>query len=98
MRKLQLTSKMKTTIVSILKKNGVKRASLFGSFARGEATKKSDVDLLIEFRGKNKDLLDRIILMQELEEALHRKVDVLTYKYIHPSLKEHILSEQVRIL
>jgi len=60
--------------------------------------KKSDVDLLIEFRGKKKDLLDHIILVQELEEALHRKVDVLTYNYIHPALRERILSEQVRIL
>ncbi|MDE3046697.1 MAG: nucleotidyltransferase family protein [Verrucomicrobiota bacterium] len=94
----QRFSKMKALIVSILKKNGVKRASLFGSFARGEATKKSDVDLLIEFRGKKKDLLDHISLIQELEEALHRKVDVLTYKYIHPALKKQILAEQVRIL
>lgn len=90
--------KMIALIISILKKNGVKKASLFGSFARGEATQKSDVDLLIEFRGKKKDLLDHISLMQELEEALHRKVDVLTYKYIHPALKKQILSEQVRIL
>ena len=89
---------MRALIVSILKKNGVKKASLFGSFARGEATTKSDLDLLIEFRGKKKDLLDHISLMQELEEALHRKVDLLTYKYIHPNLRERILSEQVRIL
>jgi predicted nucleotidyltransferase len=97
MRKQQF-DKMKALVVSILKKNGVKKAALFGSFARGEATKKSDVDLLVEFKGKKKDLLDHITLIQELEEALHRKVDVLTYKYIHPALREQILSEQVRIL
>lgn len=97
MRKQQF-SKMKALVVSILKKNGVKKAALFGSFARGEATKESDIDLLIEFRGKKKDLLDHVSLVQELEEALHRKVDVLTYNYIHPALREQILSEQVRIL
>jgi predicted nucleotidyltransferase len=97
MKKQQLT-KMIAQIVSILKRYGVKKAALFGSFARGQATKKSDVDILIEFRSKKKDLLDHISLVQELEEALHRKVDVLTYKYIHPALREKILSEQVRIL
>lgn len=91
-------SKIKARIVEILKKNGVKRASLFGSYARGEAKRDSDVDLLIEFRGKKKDLLDHISLIQELEEALRCKVDVLTYKSIHPSLREQILAEQVRIL
>lgn len=85
-------------IVSILKKNGVKKAALFGSFARGEATKASDVDLLIEFRSKKKDLFDHIQLIHELEAALRRKVDVLTYKYIHPALRKSILSEQIRIL
>jgi uncharacterized protein len=97
MKKQQIT-KIITRIVSILKRYGVKKAALFGSFARGEATKKSDIDILIEFRSKKKDLWDHISLVQELEEALHRKVDVLTYKYIHPSIRERILSEQVRIL
>ncbi len=98
MRKRQFSTRMKARILSILKKNGVKKASLFGSYARGEATQESDVDLLIEFKGKKKDLLDHVCLVQELEEALKCKVDVLTYKYIHPSIRKQILSEQVRIL
>lgn len=98
MKKQTFTGKMKARVVFILKKNGVKKAALFGSFARGEASKNSDLDLLIEFKGKKKDLWDHISLVQELEETLHRKVDVLTYKYIHPALRERILAEQVRIL
>lgn len=42
--------KMLSLIVSILKRNGVKKASLFGSFARGDMHKKSDVDLLVELK------------------------------------------------
>lgn len=98
MRKRKFSPRMKSRILSILKKNGVRKASLFGSYARGEATQKSDVDLLVEFKGKTKDLLDHVCLVQELEEALKCKVDVLTYKYIHPSIKKQILAEQVRIL
>ena len=40
--------KMKPTIVRILKKNGVIRAGIFGSYARGEQKKKSDIDILIK--------------------------------------------------
>jgi len=43
---------IKDTLIGVLKKYGVKRAALFGSIVRGEATKDSDIDLLIEFEGK----------------------------------------------
>jgi len=91
------TEGIKNKIMPVLKKYDVKKASFFGSFARGEATVKSDIDLLVEFRGK-KSLLDLSGLKIELEELLKRKVDVLTYKSIYPLLKERILREQETIL
>lgn len=85
--------KIKKNSVPILKKHGVKRAAIFGSVARGEANKKSDVDFLIEFEGR-KTLLDLVGLQQELEEVLKRHVDVVTYRSLHPLLKDRILREQ----
>lgn len=84
-------------IIDILRRNGVKRAAFFGSIVRGEMTDESDVDLLVEFE-KRKSLLDLAGLKIELEDALNRRVDVLTYRSLHPLLKERILAEQVRIL
>ena len=82
--------------VPILKKNRVRKAGVFGSYARGEAKKRSDVDLLIQPpKGMG---LGFIGLKQELEKKLRRKVDLLTYKSISPYLKEHILTDEVRIL
>ena len=89
--------KLKKMIVSILRKQGVKKAALFGSIARGDATDKSDIDMLIEF-DRGKSLLDLAGLKIELQEQLKRKVDVLTYKSLHPLLKGKILSEQKVIL
>lgn len=82
----------------MLVKGGVKRAAIFGSFARGDATKNSDIDLLIEFKGKSKSLLDLAGLKIQLEESLGRKVDLITYNSLHPSLRDRILSEQVIII
>lgn len=93
----RLLKKIIDKIIAILKANDVKKAAIFGSFARGEATKSSDVDILIEFKGK-KSLFDLAGLKIELEEAIGRKVDVVTYKSLHPLLKEKILSEQLIIL
>jgi len=88
---------IKKTLIEALRKHEVKRAALFGSIVRGEATEESDIDLLIEFEGR-KSLLDLAGLKLDLQELLRRRVDVLTYKSLHPLLKERILSEQEVIL
>jgi predicted nucleotidyltransferase len=84
-------------IIDILHRNDVKKASFFGSIVYGEMTEESDVDLLVEFEGR-KSLLDLAGLKIELEEALNRRVDVITYRSLHPLLRERILAEQVPIL
>jgi predicted nucleotidyltransferase len=87
----------KDKVILILKMNGVKKAALFGSFARREATKSSDIDLLIEFKGK-KSLFDLVDLKYKLEESTGRNVDLVTFKSLHPLLKDKISSEQITIL
>ena len=81
----------------VLRYYDVKKAAIFGSFARGEGKKGSDVDILVEFRGQ-KSLLDLASLKIKLEKSLHNKVDVITYNSLHPLLRERILREQKVIL
>ena len=97
-RILDSLSVIKKKSIPVLKKRAVKRASIFGSFARGEAKFSSDVDILIEYKSKTKTLFDLIDLKSELESALDRKVDLMTYKSIYHTLRKKILSEQVVIL
>lgn len=80
-------------IVPILKRQGVTKAALFGSVVRGEAKKRSDIDILIRFKA-GKSLLDLVRLEFDLEKKLGKKVDLLTYNSIHPLLKKIILNEQ----
>jgi len=87
------TQAIKNKILPILKRQGVIRAAVFGSAARGEMTKKSDIDLLVKL-GKNKTLLDLAGLKLELEDKLGRNVDIVSYGGIHPLLKDIILKEQ----
>lgn len=81
----------------VFNRHGVVRAAVFGSLARGEAREESDLDILVEFQGE-KTLLDLVALQMELEEALDREVDVLTYRALHPRIKEKVLREQVVLL
>jgi len=87
--------KIKKSIVDVLKKHGIKKAAIFGSFARGEEEKNSDIDILIEFKGS---LLTLIGIEIELEKRLRKKIDLITYAGINPHLKEYILKDEVRII
>jgi predicted nucleotidyltransferase len=89
---------IKTRIVPILKQSGVKRAGIFGSYARGEQTKDSDIDILIEVKGRKFSLFDLVGLELELKKVLRKDVDLITYKGIDPYLKKRILKEEVRII
>ncbi len=90
-------TELKDKILNALRENDVRHASFFGSVVRGELTNESDIDILVEFRGK-KSLLDLVGLKLELEELLKREVDVLTYNSLHPLLKDRILREQEVII
>ncbi len=84
-------------IREILERNGAKRAGLFGSYARGENRKGSDIDMLVEL-GKGKSLLDLIGLEQELEQKTRSKFDLVTYKSLNHLIRDDILKEEVKIL
>lgn len=98
MEKVNTVSNIKKRSVPILKRHDVKRAAIFGSFARGESKARSDIDFLIEYKSKNKSLFDLVDLKSELEDILGRKVDIITYNSICWRIREQILEEQVVIL
>jgi uncharacterized protein len=83
-------------IKPILDRHDVKRAAIFGSLIRGEATEKSDIDILVEI-DRDISLFEFIGLKQELEDCLNRKVDLIEYDAIKPALKEKVLASQVAI-
>ena len=84
-------------VVPILKQFGVRRAGLFGSVVNGTLGPESDIDLVVDMPAGS-SLFDLAGLGLDLEQALGRRVDILTYNSIHPRLRESILAEQVVVL
>ena len=84
--------KNKPFVFELAKQYGASNVRVFGSFARGDANKDSDIDLLVEME-PGRDLLDIIGFSQDLEEKFGRKFDVLTTGGLSPYLRESILSE-----
>ena len=70
-------NEIRNKITPIAKEYGIGKMSLFGSYARGEAKDDSDVDFYIE-RGRLKSLFQYFAFVDELENALHCHVDVVT--------------------
>ena len=90
------TKNLKKKIIPILKRQAVVKAAVFGSFARGESKKKSDIDLLVKFKGP-KSLLDVLGLEFELEEKVGKKFDLVEYQSVHPRMKKSILEDEIVI-
>jgi len=72
----------------VLKENGIRKAYLFGSFARKEEDY-NDIDVAIDLP-KKFSLLDMVGVQLELEERIGKKIDLVSYKDIKPALRNYI--------
>jgi len=81
-------------ILQLAAHHGARNVRIIGSAVRGEAKPESDIDFLVDMEG-GRSLLDLIELGQDLEELLHRKVDILTEGGLSPYLQERIHAEAV---
>ena len=68
-----------------IKSLGVKKIGLFGSALKGAQTKKSDVDILIEFYEPSFDNYANMLIL--LERILKKKIDLVTESSLRPELK-----------
>jgi len=93
----RLPEEVKEIILKILKPHGVRRVAVFGSYARGEAGPESDIDILVSF-SQTKSLLELVRIEEELKQALHLKVDLLTEKAVSPYLIDAVRRDEVVIL
>ena len=93
----QKIKEIKKKINPILKEYGAIKAAVFGSYAKDENSKDSDIDILVEIED-DISLLDFVELRLKLEDELDKEVDLVEYQTIKPAMKENILNNQVPIL
>ncbi|MEN3001119.1 MAG: nucleotidyltransferase family protein [Armatimonadota bacterium] len=76
MERERLLCQLRAHKSSLVSKHRVKRLALFGSWARAEQTRTSDVDIMVEFEGRvGWEVVD---LQEELEQLLGKRVDLVT--------------------
>lgn len=87
---------IKPKLVALLKNMPIKRAFVFGSFARGDNNENSDLDLMVEFND-GVTLFDLIRLRTELSEDIGIKIDLGTTDSLNKSIKEQVESERIMV-
>ena len=89
-------SNKRDEILRIAAAHGARNLRVFGSVSRGEATEKSDIDLLISLE-PGRTLLDIVAIKQDLEDLLGCNVDVVTEDAVSPYIREKILKDAVSL-
>ena len=84
--------KKRSRLLAIAGRHGATHLRVFGSVARGETGPESDLDLLVELE-PGRSLLDHIALIQDLEEDLDCRVDVVTETALKERYKKRIFNE-----
>ena len=89
---------LKAHKAEVVQKYRVREIGIFGSFVRGEQKKRSDVDILVEFKERDIPGLLKLCEMERyLQRLLRKKVDVVIKSGIRPELKKGILKEVIYI-
>ncbi len=91
---------LREKILPVLLPYGVRRVAVFGSFARGEHTPASDLDILVELEEPRKQplgLLTWMRLERELSEAIGRKVDLVSKSGLRRHIRSAIEPELVML-
>jgi len=87
---------IKTRVSDKARQYGVKKIYLFGSYARGEASPGSDIDICIE-KGSIRTLFELSGFCQDLEEILGNRVDLVTTIGMSREFKEQVEKDMVII-
>jgi predicted nucleotidyltransferase len=96
MRSHDVKSKLEKLKPVLRERYQVKTIGFFGSYARGEQSQKSDIDVLVEFvEGNSVDLFDFIELEDFLSKELGIKVDLATKNALKHLIKDEILKETI---
>jgi len=90
----ELGHNKRAAILTIAARHGVQGVRVFGSFARGDASAASDVDLLIEAGPRTPPWFPGGLLA-DLEEELGRKVDIAEEASLNPLIRDRILHEAI---
>ena len=92
----ELLQSKREKILQIAARHGARKVRVFGSVARGEARRGSDIDFLVEM-DEGRSLLDHAALILDLERLLRRPVDVASERGLRPPVRKEVLKDAIAL-
>lgn len=86
--------KRRDEILALANRHGATNVRVFGSVARGDAHPESDLDFVVDFDA-GRSLMDHGELVMDLEEALGRRVDVVSARGLRDRFRDRIFADAV---
>jgi predicted nucleotidyltransferase len=94
-RRSAVIKKLESEAPAIRSHYGVTRIGIFGSFARGEQTRKSDVEVLVDFAAGYATLKNFVRLAEYLEALFKRNVDLITIEGLDKYIRNRVETEVI---
>lgn len=87
-----VNTQQKELIINVFKPFNPKKIGIFGSYARGENTEHSDIDILYSFQNAI-SIFQLVKIKNKLESLLNKKIDLVSEKYINDKIKSLIIKD-----
>ena len=92
----ELVDRFRDDIIRIAAHHGATNVRVFGSVARRDDRRNSDVDLLVQFE-PGRSIFDHVGLVQDLEACIGKSVDVVTESSLHWYIRDRVLAEAIEL-
>lgn len=93
----EIKQQLQTLKPTLKRRFKVEPIDIFGSYARNEASEKSDIDLLITYSTKDYDHSTVYALKMYLRRKLGIKVDIISKEFLNPHIKDQVLKEAISV-
>ena len=80
----------------VCEENAISYLALFGSHARGDESKDSDIDLLVDYT-TSKSMFDHVRIQRKLKEVLGKDVDLVTKRSLSPYISDYV-NQDLKVL
>jgi predicted nucleotidyltransferase len=93
----EIKAELQTLKPTLKKRFKVETIDIFGSYAREQATEKSDIDLLVTYSTTDYDYFTILGLRNYLRRKLHMKVDIVSKEFLNRHIKDEVLKEAIPV-
>ncbi len=97
LEKNSITKYLKQRKEEFVKNYSIQKIALFGSFANGQNTSNSDIDIMYETTTKDLTFTQFHQIEEELKKQFNRNIDLVNIKYMNPLIKRKALKDMIYV-